>query len=383
MKIHTPKIITTTIATAVILFTFNSCKKSNDTQTDNNLTAEQQKAKIIEATKQRYGNVTAPFIVEANQPASSVAYRNQQGQLVQFAGGTYNTEATCGQYTCATAPSASDLFVTYTLLYTEWFYICGSVGDHNLTAVWNVSTPYTVLDAHPNTDDPSYGNVRIKNSGGTVLTTSGNLGSGNLTITSLGTDPNCSSNTLYRVTYTWNGISESYFPGNYVECSLNLYNNCSLTSYVNVVGFTSTTPGPSSIMDPFTHPCDRVDKAFVNPNSGPNNCATIAGGYVACTFPSGFTPITNHEVEYRQVTSGSSLNWDDQTSTPHGGLVPGGGNNEVSVLGPWSGVLNFVHMTSSSGSWIVRFRNIYTGCSSTYGIGNTWYGNWHQEVWTL
>ncbi len=390
MKTYAYKLIATLVAIIVIIFSFNSCKKTNDIKTDNNLTVEQQKAKIIEATKQRYGNITAPFILNANQPATSVSYKNQQGQLIQFAGGALRTAATCGQYTCSTAPSASDLFVSYTLLYSEWFYTCG--GGHNLTAVWKVSTPYTVLTENPNTDDPSYGNIRIKNSGGTVLVTSSDLGANNLTITSLGADPNCSANTLYRVSYKWSGISDSYFPGNYVECSLNLYNNCSLTSNVNVVGFTGTFPGPSSILDPFTHPCDRVDKAFVNPPGGGTSYATIAGGYVVCSPPSGFTAITNHQVEYRPVTNTSSDLWEDQpisggsASIIYLGIIPGTGTPGITsqTMNPWSDVLNLTNMTSSSGKWIVRYRNIYTsGCSSTYSPNAAWSGNWRQEIWNL
>lgn len=82
MKIHIAKTPVVLFTVTVTFFIFNSCRKSNNTENSNNVSIEQQKAKIIEATKQRYGNITAPFIINVNQPASSVSYRNTQGQFV-------------------------------------------------------------------------------------------------------------------------------------------------------------------------------------------------------------------------------------------------------------------------------------------------------------
>ncbi|MBK6937857.1 MAG: hypothetical protein IPH18_13940 [Chitinophagaceae bacterium] len=314
--------------------------------------------------------------------------------MMAFNNGTNGIEAVCGQYNCSTAPTANDLFVSYTLQYVRWYYTCGT--GHDLTATWRISVPYSLLLQDPNGDDYSFGRIRIRN-GGTTLVTSSLLGQNNLLIVNNGTDPNCSSNTLYTVTYTWHDVSDSYFPDNYIQCSLTIYNNCSVTGNINAVGYTDGCPGPSSMGDVFTHPCDRVDQAFVNPNNGPNNCATIAGAYVVCTPPSGFTGTDEHQVEYRPVTNTSSDLWENQENDPYNqnysevqlGKIPGTGDPGTSsrTLNSYTDVLYLREMTPNSGKWIVRYRNIYnSGCSNIYTAPpppQTWGGNWHQEIWNL
>lgn len=358
----------------------NSCKKTADSNADENPADE--KARIIETIKERYGNVTAPVIIPVNQPASSISYIDHNG-IFKPIGGNISTDATCGQYTCATAPSPSDLYVSYTLPYIKWYYTCGT--GHDLIATWSISVPYTVLLQDLNSSTYSFGNIRIK-SGSTVLATSGNLGNGNLAIVNHGADPNCSSNTLYTVTYKWDDVSETYFPGNSVECSLNLYNNCSLVNNINVVGWTSGPPSPNSMLDVFTHPCDRIDQAFILPAGPSQTYTTVAGSYVVCSPPSGFTGTTYNQVEYRQVTpltNGGSLLWSAQTSDPHNGVAVGTTSPEVALLSSCCSVFNLLLMTDNSGEWLVRYRNRHSGCSSAGSLGGTWLEPWFTEYWNL
>lgn len=362
----------------------NSCKKTVDSNADENPADE--KARIIETIKERYGNVTAPVIIPVNQPASSISYIDHNG-IFKPIGGNISTDATCGQYTCATAPSPSDLYVSYTLPYIKWYYTCGTGND--LIATWSISVPYTVLLQDLNSSTYSFGNIRIK-SGSTVLATSGNLGNGNLAIVNHGADPNCSSNTLYTVTYKWDDVSETYFPGNSVECSLNLYNNCSLVNNLNVVGWTSGPPSPNSMLDVFTHPCDRIDQAFILP-AGPSQTYTIvAGSYVVCSPPSGFTGTTHNEVEYRPVTHLTSKLWNDQpisTSPIKSGIVTGSGTpgTPARTIASCCGLIDLRDMVDNSGEWLVRYRNRHTsGCSSlTLNVGDAWPEPWFVEYWNL
>ena len=368
-----------TVVTGAI-FLFNSCKKTDHSV--NNKEAEDTRARAIKGTIERYGRVTAPIIIPFHQEASFISYVDHNGNTIQFGGGSNRTDAICGQYTCATTQDPNDLYVTAYIDHFKWFYTCG--GGHDLTAVWKVSTPYTLLAQDPNnSNNYSYGNIRIKNSGGTVLVTSGNFGNGNLQITSQGTDPNCSANTLYLVTFKWDNVSDSYFPDNYVEAQFTIYNNCTITNYNLVVGWTGGPPGVSSFYDIFTHPCDRTDQAFINPETGQNNCATIAGAYVLCTPPTGFTPIDLHQAEYRAVNNSSSNEWVDQTSTVYRGIVAATGL-PATTLNPYTDVLYLLNMTPNTGKWLVRYRNIYsTTCVSFGAPPQTWSGNWIQELWDL
>jgi hypothetical protein len=356
----------------ITMFTLNSCKKpAGDAVSES---TETTKAKAIRATIERYGRVTAPIIFQPMQAASGIFYKDVTGNMVQYAGGENRIEATCGQYTCSTTSDPNDLYVTYTLEYVKWYYTCGT--GHDLTAIWKVSVPYTLL--LQSGSNYSYGNIRIK-SGGTVLITSGNLGQGNMTITNLGADPGCTSNTLYTVTYTWHDVADTYFPDNSIEASFTIYNDCAITNYNTMVGYTFGATYTNQ-NDVFTHPCDRTDQAWVTLNTGPNNCATILGAYVICTPPSGFTGADEHHVQYRAVKHFTSKLWDDQSSSINSGIDPGT-NLPSATLYSCCDVLYLTNMVPSSGQWLVRYRNKHSGCNGT-GSGD-WGTNYVTEYFNL
>jgi hypothetical protein len=370
---------------AMLAFALYSCQKKDlsVTKLESELSYEQVKQRAIQATKERNGDVTASVIFPKKAPASSISYVDANGQLISTSHNGVQVEAVCGQYTCGTAPNASDLYVVATLEYIKWYYSCG-VG-HDLSATWTISAPYDLLLQHPGNSAYSFGNIRIKTSGGSVLTTSGNLGSGNLTIENLGTDPNCNANDLFRVIYTWHDVSDTYFPGNLAEAQLTVYNDCSLTSNTTVIGWSGAPPYSTSSADVFTGPCDRTDQAWVNPYSGPNNCATIAGAYVVCAPPFGFQDTDAHQIEYREIDNGLSFEWDQQTSTVFNGHVPASGTpgTYTNVLNAWTDVLELEEM--KTGDWMVRYRNRYNpGCNwsgSDLNLNVTWNGPWHLEIW--
>lgn len=385
MKPYIIKIPIAILFISIFALLINSCKKIENGANKNE--AADYKAKVIQATIERYGRITAPIIFQPRQPASTISYKDANGNLILYGGIQQNrTAAVCGRYDCNSAPNASDLYVTYTLEYVKWYYKCGT--GHDMTAIWKVSAPYTLLLQDPNNpNNYSYGNIRIK-SGSTVLITSGNLG---MQITSLGADPNCSANTLYSVTYKWSNVADTYFPNNSIECSFTIYNNCPITNYNTTVGYTFGATYTNQT-DVFTHPCDRTDQAFVNPPSGSQTYATVAGAYSFCTPPSGFTGTTDHQVEYRAVTHATSILWDDQTSTPHGGVLPGTTTPEVPVITSCCGFLNFLQMTLHSGKWLVRYRNRHSGCTPNAPnpppIGGNWdnasgNNNYVTEYWNL
>jgi hypothetical protein len=285
--------------------------------------------------------------------------------------GNNRIEATCGQYTCLSAPTGADLFVTYDMEVVKWSYECGGTG-HDLEAIWKVSVPYTLLDQHPVNGNYSFGNIRIKDNGGSVLLTSGNIDHALFKIRNEGTDPNCSSNTLFTVSYTWVGISDTYFPGNYVECSFTVYNNCIKTSYNNVVAYT-TGPTFTGFSDAFTAVCDRIDLPFFSHGTGFNNCTSVVGAYNLCSPATGITGTDQHQVEYRVRNVGSDL-WDDQTSTIRIPIVAGSGNpgTTATVFDACCDVVELRSAVTSSGTWLVRIRNIQTMGGICDNSGATW-----------
>jgi hypothetical protein len=247
--------------------------------------------------------------------------------------------------------------------------------------------PYTVLlySNNPFFTQASYGEIRIKQPNGSVLITSNYLIAGSdLEIVNDGTDPNCSSNTLFTVSYTWQNVADTYFPGNEVECALNLFNDCAVTNYNNTIGFTHGVTYNSA--DVFTHPCDRTDQAYITTGTGINSCTNVVGAYNLCTPPSGFTGTDYHQVEYRAVTSGSSNLWDDQTSDPKYGKITGSGTpgTDAVLMDACCDVIDLRDMVPSSGTWLVRYRNRHiTGCSVAGSLGGNWGSNYITEVFNL
>ena len=365
----------------------SSCKK-NDANREVDTKTIVQKAAIINNVKARYGNASASSIYNINKAADQVFYENSKGEKVPLyktgnQPSTYNCE-----YTCGNTNDPGNLHIIYLLQSLQRIYMCDGSTNSDLIATWIITVPFTPLTEDPNnSSNKSYGSIKIESS--LATNTWDNINS--ITIKNLGADPDCSTNNRYQISYRAANIPEDYFVGiSELGADLRLYNDCSITGYV-------TTPSevivPESYLILLNEPCERVDQAYILPPGGGSTYATVTGNYVICSYPSSnFTPITYHEVEYRAVTSGSSDEWDDQTSTVHWG-VPIGSGSESPVVNPSTGVSNLIGMTASSGDWLVRYRNVKTSvCDIIYlhvGLSllpNGAWGNptyWVVEKWSL
>jgi hypothetical protein len=275
--------------------------------------------------------------------------------------------------------------------YVQRFYLCesgSSPAKSTVSVKWTVSVPFAITDETPDGVLNTFGKVKFTPSSGPAVILTATANDTGFTYTSLGTDPNCGVNTLYAVTYYFEDVDNSNFAsGTQLDALLSLANDCALIGYLSATGYVSA---PSFNQSAYL-PCNRIDKVYVNQYAGPSSCATASGNYLICSYPGGsFSPVDYHEVEYRLVTSGSSLKWDDQTSTVFWG-EPTGTNTPDEKLNPSTGVSDLVNMTPSSGTWLVRYKNIKTSvCDLIYGPGTpgTPNGNWGNtalwivEVWT-
>ena len=378
----------------ILAFTLaiKSCKKADNINPLQD--AETTKSKSIQAVKDKYGNFSASIIIPVNKTTSQTFYKDANGKMVSIDNqGTLNTNSPTGGpcYTCLTATTAGQLHFSYTLNYVQRWYKCESGDKSTLTANWTISVPfipsYFVQDYLPNT----YGYLEITApGGGSPLThySYAAISPYDFTMKSLGHDPACLNNNIYEVSYNFTNVPDSYF-GSGAQINGKVSVDCSCASFFTNVN--SGTIGAPALSNNSYLPCNRVDKVFVVPNTGPSNCATAAGCYILCTNPGGFAPINYHEVEYRKVTSGNSLLWDDQISgsTIHWG-EPTGTSTESPTINPYTGVSNLIYMTPSSGTWLVRYRNVKTSiCDIIYGPGSTPGGNWGSnftwvtEIWAL
>ncbi len=377
------------IAIAALTMLTYSCKKADFRPPENRtaITAADAIAKTIAATKARYGNVSAGILVNINKDPKDLYYRNVNSSMIKLK--KANTSSVVCNYNCNNTSNPNDLHLVYTLSYIQRNYICESFSDKSdLNVSWTISVPFTPLTTFGS--NTSTGMLKVTDPGSTLHTYS-NLA---ITIRTIGADPNCSANTLYEIKYKAAQIPDSYFgSGMTMDASLNLYNNCALVG--NLI-----TTGDVTAADAFLQaelPCYRIDRAYVNPPGGGTSYSTITGGYALCTNPSGFTAIDKHQVEYRLVNNSSgSLQWTDQTSVVYWGETVFT-NTYVETVGPY-GVIDLANMTSSSGTWLVRYRNIKTSnCDEIYdgtnsnpspgpaNAGGDW-GNsafWFTEVWVL
>lgn len=367
---------------AAFIVIFYSCKKA-DIDIPPSQNAADLKAAIIKATKERYGNISAGVITTVNRDAKDIFYRDATGNMINL----YKTNSnniinppTC-TYNCSNTTNPGDLHLVYTLSYIQRNYLCESTGaNSDLNISWTISVPFTPLTSYG--FNTSTGTLKVTDPGSTLHTYS-NLA---ITIRTIGGDPSCGTNTLYEISYKALQVPDSYFgTGMTMDASLSLYNNCSLLG--NLI-----TTGDVTAADIFLQadlPCYRVDKVYVNPPGGGTSYATVAGGYNLCTNPSGFTPIDYHEVEYRLVNNGSgSLQWSDQTSTVYFGetILT---NTPIAYVSPYDAI-DLPNMTSSSGTWLVRYKNIKISyCDLIYNGGSNPDGNWGNstfwltEVWPL
>lgn len=387
MKIKIKKILPAISLVTITAFILYGCKKNTAIEAGNN--TETNKEKIIEAAREKYGNITAPVIYQPHKNASYLFYIDENSVEKRIEYDAVATEATCGQYTCATATKAANLYITFTLEYIKWYYKCGT--GHDLTAIWKVSVPFNLSEGHPLIGNTySSGHMRIKDVNGNILATGGSntfyKAGGNMQIVNEGPDPNCSSNTLYTVTYTWENIADTYFVGNEVDCYVVIYNDCSKTNYSIGAGYTQglTYTNTSNV---FTLPCDRIDQAFITLGTGINSCANVVGAYNLCTPPSGYPWVNEHQVEYRPVDNTSSDLWEDQSNSSviQYGIVSGSGTpgTQAITMDACCDVIDLRDMKPNSGKWLVRYRNRHTGCSTPGSLGALWPGNYVTEVFNL
>lgn len=370
------------VIAVVLISILHSCKKND--QTKDIPATDQSNASVIKALKEKYGNVSTPLVYPVYKVADGF-YVNANGEEIPIKNKRSGAQLILGcDKDCNTASDPSELDLVYTLSYVQRFFYCGSTTGSEVTATWDISVPYTVLGANPNNPSIlSKGRMRFKNSSGSILISNTNLTP--ISITANGADPNCGSNFLYTVTYTWSGVADSYFSnGNTLECSLFAYNDCDLTGNNYLTSWVQAAVYSGS--GTYALPCSRIDKVWVNPSTGSNSsqCATAAGAYVTCpSYPSGFTPTTDQQVEYRKRNNSSSFNWDDQSSTVYNGEISPGTTLSATVSA-CCGVLSLRNMYQgqSTYGWLVRYRNVYTGCGVITPINSAWTsGTYITEYW--
>lgn len=361
----------------------NSCKKIDSK--NEVLKTDLAKQKIIDRIEATYGKVTTPSIYKVGKEASGF-YINDQGLEIpiikkkQQAG----SENLCG-LDCNTASDPGDLEFSYVLDYVQRFFYCGNTTGSEIISTWYVSVPYSLLDASPlNPSVLSKGRMRFKSSSGAILITNTNLTP--VTITLVGGDPNCSQNLLYTVTYKWEGLDDSYFSsGNTLECAVDIYNDCDLVNNRHITGYLQAIVFNG--FGSYAQPCSRIDKVWINSSTGSNSgqCATAAGAYLTCpSYPFGFTPTTSQQVEYRERDNPASLEWDEQNSIVLIGEKVEPGYPLSSTVSACCGVLFLREMYQgvSSTGWLVRYRNVYTGCAVISPINSTWVtGTYITEYW--
>ncbi|MBK6379906.1 MAG: hypothetical protein IPF72_09330 [Chitinophagaceae bacterium] len=301
--INSIRLILSLFAIAVFILFLNSCKKTNiDMPANQN--AEDARAAAIKAIKDKYGNISAGVIINVNRDPKDLFYRNAiTGNMVKIDKSS-NNNIVCN-YNCGNTSNPADLHLVYTLSYIQRNYMCEASTKSDLNVSWTISVPFTPLTTYGL--NSSTGTLKVTDPFST-LHTYNNLA---ITIRTIGADPDCSQNTLYEIKFTASSIPDSYFgSGMTMDASLNLYNNCSIVGNLINTG----DVGAADLFLQAELPCYRVDKVWINPPGGGTSYATAFGNYNICSYPSGFALIDNHQLEYRQVTSGSSLEWDDQSS---------------------------------------------------------------------
>jgi hypothetical protein len=400
LKIKSLKLAAIAAMAICLLIIVKSCKKSDGDNSDAKLEAAKQK--IQEQIRKDYGgDISASFVTPINKQAQEIFYKDASGKMIPV----YNTNAgqqkvlapNC-QVTCSNATSVSQLSITFTLNYSERFYICEGAPERSSVRVkWTASVPFQLIEIISKIPVRT-GNVRFKNSSGAVINTYTVTGH-NVQSTLIGPDPACASNSLWEVAYNCVNIPNANFAaGNTVEAQVTISNDCALMNYTVSTAYVA---GPAFSQNGYL-PCNRLDKIFVNPSIGPTSPTNVGGLYtLSCAPPSGMQPIDFHQVEYRQVTTtNGDYTWDNQdiSLSPIFNGVPQPANSGTSALmSPYGGVSSLPGMVQGTGKWLIRYRNVKTGtCGlingsaqppSTPNTNGNWSvvneSLWNTEMWDM
>lgn len=380
-----PKISKLLIALfAICIFTilFNSCKKDSKSSGE---AVNKERLLAIEAVKKQYGNTGRAYVYPVNKNAETMYYRNSTGQMVKQEKKLIGTDAADCTHNCNNTTDPNDIVATYTLQYIQRNYDCGSSTLSSLYAKWLISVPYTPLLVDPtNSANHSYGVIDMYPFSGSPAS-SGNIT--DITIRSLGADPNCDSNNRYEITYRWQ-LDDNLIFGDFAQASLTLYNNCGLLGNLHSTGMiTGNTMPNAPYEDTDLNPCERVDKVWVNPGLGSSDASALGSYNICSSFPSGFIATTYQQVQWRKVNNANSYHWDDQTlmgSNPSPIYTLAG-----DLFSAWTGFATLTGMHSGSGTWLVRYRNRESsyGCGSAGAFnssnGGTWTAPYVTEIWSL
>lgn len=324
---------------------FNACKKQ-DTNGNNTSTDD----KTLQEFRKKMANEGYQTVTLLNQKGFTFSYTDKDGNEVmmnnRYSSRTNSIQDVCGT-SCENASDPGDLQPDAILLSCTRAFNCGSASQTStLTMTWQLSLPYTILLESPlNSAFKSKGKIRFKTSTGSIFYSDTNITP--ITITNLGTDPNCSEHTLFRVSYSVSGIDNDFFDyGNTLENGMYLYNDCFLASYNNTVNYQSiytwNIPGPAS------SPCSRTDKVWINPGTGSGGTVVAlgVGNTMGCTNPSGWISPDVQHMEYWNNTDPSTV--------------------YTANIGPL-GVYTMTETTPSSGDWTIRYRNEMTSSPACEG----------------
>ena len=377
MKTKTfPRLLIALVTIALFAVVLKSCKKVDKNAANTNEAAA--KEAVQKAIQKEYGNVSAGIIIPVNKAADEYFYRDASGQMTSLYGNLTSRTGINGpslcKANCNTTSNPADLRIIYTLDYVQRFYECESNGDKStVTVKWTVSVPFQIGYTIGNVPPLHYGNVRFKNSSGTVINTL-TATNGQVASTMIGADPSCPTwNNLWEVTYKFTQVTNGNFAsGNTIEASVSLENDCALVGNVVLSGYVSA---PAFSQNAYL-PCNRIDKMYVYSTiqlPGPN--ATALGNYqFTCPYPTtdGFVPIDFHQLEYRRVNAtNGSLKWDDQINgSPasqnaiYWGVPTSTSTSNPTITG--GGGFNLTAMTPGTGKWLVRYRNVKTSTCNTF-----------------
>jgi hypothetical protein len=303
----------------------------------------------------------------------NIFYKDATGKMVSLYGSNTTSTGTPGvggisgpsvcKANCNTTSNPADLRIIYTLDYVQRFASCDNTDKSTLSVKWTVSVPFQIGYTNNNFPALHYGDVVFKNSSGTPINTL-IATNGQVTSTMLGADPSCPTwNNLWEIAYKFTQVGNGNFAsGNTIEASISLENDCSLVGNVVTSNYVSA---PAFSQDAYL-PCNRIDLVFIGA-TGPGTPAgwqatSMESASFTCSFPSGWTYVDEHQIEYRQITNTSSDKWVDQSSPVYWG-IPSGSSSPSPTIGTFgsAGVSNLVNMSNVNNNWLVRYRNVKTG----------------------
>jgi len=351
------KILSAILSVALFGIFINGCKKTDKISSED---------KNLENFKKRIKEEPFSYTRILNLPGKGFYADEDGNQIFPSRNNSGRTSSVC--------PDPWDDYPTQSIYSVKTEFTCGQ--GYRVEVKYDLTLVY-VPQYTNGSGLPSFGRLRLKNSGGTVTWPTGTPPKYNVTsianVGSAGNDPNGNPQTIWRITFKTDYIPEATFnAAATLETYLFVYTDCPNIPTV-VIPYSPQQSSSTSAHN--AYPCLRTDKVYWNPGhtgwpSDISGCNPVGSG----CFPFGYVFPDKQEIQFFYSGAWGYIDFIFPAVNPSTRIT----NGRINYFD-----LYYVDLASHSlspGIYPSRYRNKQTGTSN----GGPCDGDWvYESNWYL